>query len=205
MSNPPLELTAYNDSGVGTASVRGIKFNDCVIYGSGSKINCSTAGAIGDLWFNSIAFDVGSASEKCLYIYTATGSSLFNVIFDNLYLVNYTNTAIEIQADMPNSTNSIQFNGGQISLITATSVIKCTNINDITITGVSFNGITATNIIEDNGGNIIKINNCTSNSTVTNFIKSSNTSNYLFTNNAYKGVINISGGSGSSVNNLLLV
>ena len=204
VANPPLELVTYNNSGAGTASIRGIKFNDCVIYGSGSKINCSTAGAIGDLWFNSIAFDVGSASEECLFIYTASGSSLFNVIFDNLYLVNFTNTAIEIVADTLNSTNSIQFNGGQISLITATSVIKCTNINDITITGMSFQGITATNIVESTSCTLIKINNCTSDNTVTNFIKSVS-SNYLFTNNAYKGAINISGGYGSSVNNLLLV
>jgi hypothetical protein len=147
---PPLLIK----SAVAGGEVRGIHFQDCDIYFSGTSISASSSASIGDIWFSNCQFDgPGSpAGEWALGISGTDTSNIFQIHILSCYFVNYTSAAIHITKSGTGTVKQININGGGMNLITGnansgTAAIYCTGVTGVSIRGVQFDAITATNVI----------------------------------------------------------
>jgi len=141
-------------SAVTGGQVRGIHFQDCDIYFSGTTIAASSSASIGDIWFSNCQFDgPGSpAGERALGITGADTSVIFQIHILNCYFVNYTSAAIHISKTGSGTIKQININGGGMNLITGNAnsgnaAIFCNGVTGVSIRGIQFDAITATNTI----------------------------------------------------------
>ena len=147
---PPLLIK----SAVAGGEVRGIHFQDCDIYFSGTTIAASSSSSIGDIWFSNCQFDgPGSpAGERALGISGTDTSNIFQIHILSCYFVNYTSAAIHIAKSGTGTVKQIDINGGGMNLITGNinsgnAAIYCVGVTGVSIRGVQFDAITATNVI----------------------------------------------------------
>lgn len=141
-------------SAVAGGQVRGIHFQDCDIYFSGTSISASSSASIGDIWFSNCQFDgPGSpAGEWALGISGLDTSVIFQIHILNCYFVNYTSAAIHISKTGSGTIKQININGGGMNLITGNAnsgnaAIFCNGVTGVSIRGIQFDAISATNTI----------------------------------------------------------
>lgn len=205
-TNRPIHIKGF--ANVGTRSeVRGISFDDCIVYGSGTYIEASTNTMVGDIWFDSCAWDGPSApaGQKAIQLY-ANGTSILSQIFINMpYIVNYTGQAIYSSTDGSGKVEHFQVLGGHIGLINAAgteAAIRIISTEHAMIHNVSFSEITGTDVINVDGSSAhISIqHNSLQNSTVTYFIGIGSVTDFMVVNNI--GIAGVNDASGA-VNKLV--
>lgn len=107
----------------GPASIRGIHFDNCYIYGGQTEIisNGGSGSQAGDIWFVACQFDQGP-NKRALYIASQNNGQVFQIHIISCYIVSYGNA----------SNNCITITGGGNLL------------DDIQISDCAFGGIVGT-------------------------------------------------------------
>lgn len=209
-TNRPVSIVGFANGGV-QSQVRGLRFNNCVVYGTGTYINASTNSNVGDIWFESCAWDEGTvAGEKAIEI-AANGTSLISqVFFQDPYIVNFTGQAIYAQTDGSSKIEHFKVMGGHVGVIDAPgteAAIRLISIENALIHGVTFTSITGQEAISvDSGSAHISIqNNSLQNSSgLTYFVTIGTVTDFILANNIGTKPMNDASGAVNKlvVNNL---
>lgn len=180
--------TPITIAGSGGGATRGIKFNDCDIYGGGTFLHSTgTNSQVGDIWFIGTQFDTAAGSDVFLTLYADTlNCQMFGIHIDDSYFVSGTqaiyahtaNSATMAQIDI----NGNQFGTLNISAAADHAAILCLDANGVSIDANTFDTITGgatTNLIMfDTCTNFTANDNMATNCTsVVNGVATANTGN----------------------------
>lgn len=132
----PIHLITYTPSG--QAQVRGVRFNSCVVYGSGTQVEASLNGITADIWFNSCAWDgpAAPAGEGAVRVISSNAGQVDKVWFDKTYMINYTGVGIYLQSDNPGVLRAIKITDGSFAYVA--EPIKLINAEEVVIEGNTF-------------------------------------------------------------------
>lgn len=188
-ARPPIKIRANTASG--TARVKGLRFRDCVTYGSGSSITVGQNGFIGDSWWDDCAWDGPNAlvGETALTIFGHTGGTFTQLFFIEPYFVSYQGRCVIVQTDDTAVIEGSKISGGRFSNNTSAgdSLIKLQAVEQFTVEGVHFYENTATSGIEVGTGcqHCVVDDNNDQNSSLTNLVSvgGAGTDNFKITGN----------------------
>lgn len=209
-TNRPIYITAY--SAVVPSEIRGVRFVNCITYGSGTLIDASTTAKIGDIWVENCAWDVGTVNEDAIAIHANGTSMLFNILFSNLYIASFSGTANGVKLFTDGASviiSNITFNGGEVGIIGryGFDIVNFSNFNIRDIVFGSIGGITAIGV--DIAKNFhIQDNTIESGAALTSMISVGSTAcnNYIITGNLGKVAVSDLGSTNKVVaNNLVMV
>ena len=135
-TNKPLHITSFSNDPANPASSRGIRFDRCVFYGNGAKIEASQHGKTCDIWLDNCAWDGPSGAENSmngngLEITANNGGLIDKLYIDNPYVVNYKGCGFLLSDDNPSKMRDVRISGGSVSM--CYEPIKISGGNGITI------------------------------------------------------------------------
>lgn len=205
----PLHIFAEASSAF--AEARGIRVDNCVLYGSGARLESGANGKVDDIWFDNLACDGpdAPAGEPAVELYAHDGGTMAQVFVSHPYIVNYTGSAVIVRRGSGSSFKAVEVAGGYISQITAADVIDINVAENITVRDVHFVNNTGTNEVRvRNTGSHIRLIGNDSDSNCTNFatIEGAATDNFVVWTNTYTnagGVVRTASGTNYSVANNL--
>ena len=126
--NKPLVLTAGRDSSQTiTSSVRGVTFDNCDIYGSGTLLEAVGKGDLGDIWFDKVQFDappLALPDDSALNIQATDNARLFQLHYTNCYFVGYPGMAIGAGLSANATSTQIDFSNCHFGHITNRNINK---------------------------------------------------------------------------------
>lgn len=191
----PFDISGFSANGTPRPEVRGIRFNNCIFYGGGSRINVSTNCLVGDIWFNDCAWDVGAAGEDALNILVNGSATASQIIIDNPYMVNYTGHAIYAQTDGTSSLEHFHVTNGHFGMIDAPAsegAIRLVSIEQAMIHNNTFTSITGTAVIDLETTAFVSIQGNTVQKSTVSYIATIGAGNtdFIVTGNMGKGGIN---------------
>jgi hypothetical protein len=191
----PVDISGYSASGSPIPEVRGIRFNNCIFYGGGSRINVSTNCLVGDIWFNDCAWDAGAAGEDAMYILVNGSAIASQIIIDNPYMVNYTGHAIYAQTDGTSTLEHFHVTNGHFGMIDAPAsegAIRLVSVEQAQIHNNTFTTITGTAAIDLETSAFVSIQGNTVQKSTVSFIATIGAGNtdFMVTGNMGKGGIN---------------
>ena len=144
-----LSLTASSNS-----QIRGLKFIDCDVYGTNTEIHAEGYALVGDIWFYGCQWDSNDAATGTTVIDINAGSTgqnaqIFNITFDNTYIVGYSGRYISIVQNAGSAINAIKINGLYMnSADVTTTAYNCAlylyGVSSATICNMNANDITGT-------------------------------------------------------------
>jgi len=183
---PPFELSGF--SAASTAEVRGVHVSNCVFYGGGVTVEVTTGGAIGDIWFENCAWDGPNATpgDKAIIVLAQNGGTITQLFFDEPYIVNYDDDAINIQTNTPSTITAMKIEGGRFSLCSGSQVISAQSTESLSIKDCEFfTNTSADEINIGTGATHSMIQNNSSQSTGGNFITigGTGTDDFIITGN----------------------
>lgn len=109
-------LTIAGLTNTGSRSeVRGVRFQNCVFYNTGSRIVVQNNALVADLWFESCAWDAGPAGSA-LKVLVENGGKLNKMFVDNPYIVNYAR-GFELIRQGTGEVDSFEIRGGAIGFV----------------------------------------------------------------------------------------
>lgn len=154
--------------------MRGIHFRNAQIYGSGTLLEASANGNLGDIWFGpGSQWDgpIGGpdglplAGEPAIRMQASSGAQIFNNYWITPYIQNYNAQALLLVTD-GNANSRImnqQLRGGNVSLINAPGVgiVDCEGLHSggIDVQGVDFQGCTADRYLQAVNADSVIFNN----------------------------------------------
>lgn len=129
--------------------VRGVKLIGGAIYGSGTLLNATSTGAIGDVWFSGgVQFDGPNApaDERALEINASGSSRIFQIHVDTAYFVAYEGQLIYATSGSTATIRQLNIAGcgiGPTETGTSGFAIHMLSVESVSIRGVEFDGVTA--------------------------------------------------------------
>jgi hypothetical protein len=135
-TNKPMHITTYSANNQKPASARGIRFDRCVFYGNGAKIEASLNGKTCDIWMDNCAWDGPSGAQNSnaghgLEITANNGGLIDKLYINNPYVVNYQACGFILSDDAPSKMRDIRISGGSVSM--TREPIKIVGANGVTV------------------------------------------------------------------------
>lgn len=134
-------------SGTGQAQLRGIRFVNCVFYGTGTYLYSGGNSQLNDTWFTDCAWDWTNAGGRVRTDYafkfraTNAGAQIDKLFVNNPYMVGYPGGGF--LADNPSENGSfsdIQFRGGAVS--NGSIPMEFIYVDGVSVIGMDFSAIT---------------------------------------------------------------
>lgn len=122
---PPIAFITSGGAVGNPCQLRGIRFDDATIYGSGTVLTASGYSQIGDIWFNSAQWDgpAAAAGESAVEVAcSVANASIFDVHFSQCYIVGYHGCGIYAHASGGGVVTSLVIDGLYSNAMTLTSV-----------------------------------------------------------------------------------
>lgn len=136
-NSPPFRLVSYDATGTFSSQLRGIRFQSCVVYGAGSRVDAAAGGVTGDVWFSDCAWDGPPSNDgNALELYSSGEGKLTKIYVDNPYIVNYTGIGIWLRRDGSGDMREIKITNGAISQVA--EPVKAINSMGFDVSGVTF-------------------------------------------------------------------
>lgn len=145
-----LFLHAERLSGSGQAQLRGVRFVNCVFYGTGTYLYSGGESQLNDIWFTDCAWDWTDAGARPRVDYafkfraTNAGAQIDKLFVSNPYVVGYPGGGF--LADNPSENGSfsdIQFRGGAVS--GGSIPMEFIYVDGVSVRGMDFSAIVGLN------------------------------------------------------------
>lgn len=191
----PLYMRAGDYNVYETASLRGITFDNCDIYGSETVLESIVKGDLGDIWFDKVQWDappLARNGEAAVRINVTDSARIFQIHISNCYFVGYNGFAAVLTRDNSTATatqvefSSCHFNNIDASAINGKSIIYLGKFQGVAFSNCEFVDITGGGIFNFDNVNNFKVLGCkTMRCTNTEFLAyvGGNSNNYIIANN----------------------
>ena len=155
------------------AQLRGIHFHDCDIYGAGTILEAQGATQLGDIWFESCAWDgTGLADQPAVQVVASGTSQVFQLHMTDAYVVNFLGPALVVQQQDSSLINNCRLLAATLNEVAAVgsstmnSIIFLQGCGQFEIIGTLLTGTRAGSALATNGSSLFKLDGC-SNITIT--------------------------------------